>query len=65
MLYFSDPVQAARAANEGAAAFILPPPNRGDVLESARRGALLPHHGALTYPPVPTGLVYWSMGDDA
>ena len=61
-LGFTDPVQAVRAADEGAAAaFILPRPTRDDL----RRGAILPHRAAATFPAIPTGLVFWSMGDDA
>ena len=64
-LLFSDPVQAIRAADEGAAAaFILPRPERTDVL-AAKRGILLPANAAQAIPAVPTGLVYAPLGDDA
>lgn len=60
-LAFTDPLQAIRATDEGAAAaFILPRPGRTDL----RRGFVLPHRSASTFPAVPTGLVFWSMGDD-
>lgn len=65
-LAFTDPVQAVRAADEGAAAaFILPRSSRTEVQDVARTGGRLPARSAQTYPAVPTGLVYWSMGDDA
>ncbi len=64
-LMFTDPVQAVRAADEGAAAaFIMPRPAKDEIRDVARSGALLPARSAQTYPAVPTGLVYWSMGDD-
>lgn len=65
-LTFIDPVQAVRAADEGAAAaFILPTPSRTEIRDAARNGVTLPAHAAQSFPAVPTGLVYWSMGDDA
>ena len=65
-LSFTDPVQAIRAADEGAAgAFILPHPPRSDLLEARRLGHTIPAGAARTYPAIPTGLVFWSMGDDA
>lgn len=60
-LVFSDPNQAVRAVDEGAAAgFLLPRPRRTDL----RFGTVLPHRVAATFPEIPTGLVFWSMGDD-
>lgn len=64
-LAFTDPIQAVRAADEGAAAaFVLPRPASTEVQDAARAGTPLPSRSAQTYPAVPTGLVYWSMGDD-
>ena len=54
-LAFTDPVQAVRAADEGAAAaVILPRPERSELTSAAR-----------TFPSIPTGLVFWSIGGDA
>ena len=65
-LLMADPVQAVRAADEGAAAtFLFPRPDRTDVEEAARRGILLPSNSAQAFPAVPTGLVYAPVGDDA
>ena len=64
-LLLPDPVQAIRAADEGAAAaFILPRPSRTDVQDAARRGVLLPANAAQAFPAFPTGLVYASLGDE-
>ncbi|GEM_PF-6629741 len=58
---YTDPIQATRAVEEGAAAaFLLPRPGRHELQE----GTLLPHRSSIAYPPIPTGFVFWSIGDD-
>ena len=65
-LSFIDPVQAIRAADEGAAAgFIMPRPSRTDLLDAVRLGELLPAGVAQSSPPIPTGLVFQAYGDDS
>lgn len=65
-LLFTDPVQAIRVANEGAAAaLIVPRPGADEVREAERTGVSLPAGAARTYPAIPTGLVFRSLGDDA
>ena len=65
-LVFTDPIQAVRAADEGAAAaFILPTPAPTELQDVHRQGVRLPAHSARSYPAVPAGFVFWPMGDDA
>jgi uncharacterized protein (DUF1015 family) len=65
VLFMTDPVHAARAVDEGAAAaFLLPRPLRSDIPEAHRLGLTLPDRSSAAYPGVPTGLVMWAMGDD-
>lgn len=64
-LFYTDPVQAIRATDEGAtAAFILPRPGKMDIVNTASDGALLPAGSSRTYPPIPNGLAFWSKGDE-
>ena len=64
-LSFTDPIQAVRVADEGAAAaFLLPKPLGDELGETRRLGLRLPPHTARTYTAIPVGIVLWPMGDE-
>lgn len=62
--YHRDAAEAAVAAGEGGAAFLLPPPDVDAVWERARQGERMPPKSTYFWPKLPSGLVFRLLDQD-